>query len=68
MIEHRGQAKEGQGGETEAEVAQSDIEISADQEKVHDNAGKPGGDNRSAELRLKGDEEPGDDFDGATGS
>jgi Fic family protein len=32
VIEHRGQAKEGQGGETEAEVAQSNIEISTDQE------------------------------------
>jgi len=59
----RRQAREGQRAEQQAEVAQGDVAVAADEQQVEDDAAQPRGDEQAAEARSEQDDEAGDDLD-----
>jgi hypothetical protein len=54
-----------QRAEQQAEVAQRDVAVAADEQQVDDDAAEPAGDEQPAEARRDGDDEAGDDLDDA---
>ena len=66
-LECGGEPGQGQGGQQQAEVAQGDVVVVAEQQQVADDAGQPGGDQVAADLGPDGHDQPGDDLDDADG-
>ena len=59
------EAGQGERAEHQAEVAQGDVAVAADDQEVDDDAAEPGGDEQPAEARADGDDEAGGDLDDA---
>src|SRR4051794_20156269 len=59
------QPSQGQSTQRQAEVAQGNVIKTRNQEQVQNDSPKPEGNHGGADLRFKGDQNPGDDFNGA---
>ena len=59
------QARERQRAEQQAEVAQGDVAVAADEQQADDDAAQPSGDEQTAEARRGEDDDARDDLDHA---
>ena len=59
------QSAEREGADQQAEVAQRDVGVAADEQQADDDAAEPAGDEQAAEARHDGHDEAGDDLDRA---
>ena len=63
----RPRAEQRQRAEQQADVAQRDVAVAADEQQAEDDAAEPAGDEQAAEAGHDEDDEPGEDLDDADG-